>query len=232
MLADLLRAHPANEFPVHRADLYRRLLEQDSILGEWLRSGYQGLDVICMMAFRMVDDDRSSVRFDELPAWIRDVHPESDDFMETVLTAVRRSKLFREETTFDTLGARQGILAPQHELIGKYFASRHLRSSIRIGQQQKANGASIHDLACQARFLEVFFFSVDEISSSAELDFLMQQLLTSPNTFHLKIAAYIIATHPTLIGHSLRGRFELEQLEATLRDTPAVIVPSSSGFAG
>jgi hypothetical protein len=76
------------------------------------------------------------------------------------------------------------------------------------------------------RFLEVFFFCIDEIDSPADLLILLRELLVEPGTIHLKIVAYALATKPNFVSAEARQRLAEAQLQAAIEDTPATVAIS------
>ena len=224
LLAEILTEVAPEKVPVRRADLYRAIVERDTAVQQWFRSDSIEMQLIYELAFRMLYETRYTVKMDEATEIIRAQLPgdsgQDDEIVQAVLGAIRKSRIFKEEIEHDSCGISTTVVSFQHELIGKFLAARFVR--LNLFHQNGRSAITLSDLTREHRFLEVFFFCLDEISSSRELTVLLSEVLKFQDSLSLKIVAYALATkEPNLVSEEIRIQFNAAQLAAELKDTPA-----------
>jgi hypothetical protein len=214
------RLGPEN-LPSRRAALYATKLEDDSTLRKWVASADPRLGVVYALAFRMLAE-RRVLDQPTLAEWVREALAMRDidkDEVDAVTAAVRRSRLFREDTALDRLGRRQTVLALDHELTGAFLAARHVRAAL-TGPER----ATMLDFARRETWQNVFFFVVDELSAAMLPSALLDDLLARGRDPPLRIVAYAIESKKNE-QPPLPGRIEHAYASAKLRQdvqmTPA-----------
>jgi ligand-binding sensor domain-containing protein len=184
------------EIPIRRADLYRSIFDQDSAMKQLLGGDTANLEAVYFLAYRMIDDLRYTLSFDEAQDLVRRTGADSS----VVLSAIRKSKMFRDEQRRNLAGINEPALSFVHETMGKFLASRYLRAKFAVNQP---DSLELRSLANQHRFADVFYFFLDELTSRRDLNSALHLLIHEADALALKIVAYAIATKPTGIVDSV-----------------------------
>jgi hypothetical protein len=109
------------DIPIHRADLYRSIVENDSALA--VTAGAVDLASICHLAEIMFEEVRYSLRLDEATELLKGFASDPP----AVLQVLRKSRPFQEETRRNSSGLTEVGISFSHESFGKYLAARHLK---------------------------------------------------------------------------------------------------------
>ncbi len=226
LISEILRDLTPEEVPTHRADLYRELLHRDAALMAWVQSESVEILLIYGLAFHMFDEAPPLVSEDDLPRWVRRLMEDrsiSDSAtVDAIVQALQKSRMFRQEQVPGTLGISRIMIGFQHELMGKFLAARHLRSLL-----ERADDASMAELAMlsgKPRWLDVFFFVIDELNSSRELNQFLMSLIRAGGLMRIRLVAYALGTKPSeLIQSEVRELYSKAKMEADLHETPAAL---------
>lgn len=226
LISEVLLALPPEEVPTHRADLYRELLHRDAALIAWVHSESVEILLVYALAFRMFDEAPPVVSEDDLPRWVRRLMEErsisESVTVDAIVEALQKSRMFKQEQVPGTLGIPRIMIGFQHELMGKFLAARHLRSLLERGAD--ASMAELTMLSGEPRWLDVFFFVIDELNSSLELNQFLMSLIRAGGLTRIRLVAFALGTKPPeLIQSEVRELYSKAKLEADLHDTPAAL---------
>jgi ligand-binding sensor domain-containing protein len=219
LLARIAASTGAAQVPIHRADLYRTILDEDGSLQPWVESNDPRLLTLYALCFRMIAEQRVLQEY-QLRDWIAAEPNISSNSVSTVIKAIHASRLFSHETDHGVLGSERALIGFRHELIGKFLAARHLRRLIESG----ATPATINyvKLSGDASWLEVFYFVIDEIGSPGPLNWLLTEVLAAGGPVRTRVAAYAIGTKPPEhIDTGVRSAYVNAKLAEDLARTPA-----------
>jgi ligand-binding sensor domain-containing protein len=227
LIGEILQALPPEEVPANRADLYRELLYRDRALKSWVKSESIEVLVIYRLAFYMIDEVKSVLSEDELTRVVRrllEEHQISEGaIVDNIVSALHKSHLFRHEQIRGKLGIPQNVIGFQHELIGKFLAARYLCSYIEAANKEIS--IDLITLSNNPRWLDVFFFVIDELNSSRELNQLLMNLMKAGGLLRTRMVAYAIGTKPAeLIQNKIRESYREAKIKADLRQTPAAFL--------
>jgi ligand-binding sensor domain-containing protein len=228
LLIEVVTALGPAKVPTHRAELYRAILGQDSALIDWVETGDPSLGIVYALAFHMFGEARV-LTTDRLRDWLleelqaRGSGADQKKRLNDLMDRIYRSNLFREETAINLLGQATPVIGFQHELIGKFLASRHLRSAIEQ-RKPEARDAWV-ELSRDARWLDVFCFAVDELSDGHALNAMLEALLVDANDLQARIVAYAIGTRGDRIHPRVQQKYSAAKLDEDLQRTPATHAP-------
>jgi len=217
LLAEVAKALGTARVPTRRAELYREILKHDGALSPWVESGDPLMAVIYGVAFRMVDEHRV-LQDGQLRDWIAADSAAGGDGVGRIVKAMQASRLFRGEVERDVLGKEQPVTGFRHELIGKFLAARHVRRMIGPGAQA---GVDYVGLSGDERWLDMFYFVVDEIDSAPVLNRFLRELLAAGGPCRMRITAYAIGTRRAELGREVLLAYEKAKLDEDLALTPA-----------
>ena len=222
VIKDLSRTLGPAQLPTGRAELYRKFIEHDQPLSEWARSADPRIRAVYALAFTMLKS-RRIVRADEVEAAVREVMDGlvgcSQEMAPEVTQHVLSSRFFSDTVRTDVLGQTHKVLVFRHELMGKFLAARHLRRAIE--RDWNNTGRAITELARQRDWFEVFFFIVDEIASSDQLDELLLSLIAGGSDDSLKVVAYARQSRGDFVGDRVGRLYDEAKIKIDLADTPA-----------
>lgn len=188
LLTETLNSGFTDDMPLHRADLYRSILDRDTAMSGLRLLGGKNMLAVYHLVLTMIEDVRYSLTADEvLDLVVRDV---ADG--ELVLQYLRRSRLFNEEQRRNAAGILEEVLSFTHETMGKFLASRYLKEILRSDHSEVSS--RISELVGCERLEESFRFTVDELQSKGDLDRLARALLLDGSSAALSILAYMITT--------------------------------------
>jgi ligand-binding sensor domain-containing protein len=191
LLAEVVERLSGAQVPTHRAKLYSAILNEDGSLRSWVARNDSRLLTIYALAFRMIAEQRV-LGDSQLREWIAAEPNVSGDGVETIVNAIRASRLFRDELQRDILGRDQPLTGFRHELIGKFLAARHIRRL--ITEDSKPSAVDYIALTADELWLDAFFFVIDEINSTSVLNNFLVAILAAGGTVRARIAAYAIRT--------------------------------------
>jgi hypothetical protein len=207
LLCETLVATNHSQVPVHRADLYRSIVDQDSALMPLMED--VRINAVYRLAETMFEEFRYSLRLDEVNELLNRFNVDA----QTVIEAIRKSRSFHEENRRNVVGLNEITISFAHEMIGKYLAARHLR--ILLQERKPEISDRIWTLAADQRFEDIFRLIVDELANQKDITLFMNILLDHPTQSHLKITAYAIATKPqVLVEKQFIDRFTEAQVVA------------------
>jgi ligand-binding sensor domain-containing protein len=224
LLGEVLQVAAPEDVPTKRAELYRSLLETDTALAPWVKTDNPEIRVIYELAFRMVDEGRRVLREDELADLLRsslEAHRVMNSGrVAALLQSLERSRMFRREQE-RLLGLKQTVIGFAHELVGKFLASRHLRTLITDSGAPPWEEA-LH-LTGEPRWLEVCFFAIDELPPGGKvLERFLLDLLRQGGALRLRLVAYAMGTRsPEAISLEVRETYNRAKMAEDLRETPA-----------
>ncbi len=188
LLSQMFQAGIGTVIPLHRADLYRSILDRDTALTELRLSGNKDMASIYHLALTMIEDVRYSLTADESMELL-----DRDGVVGSkILEYIRRSRLFNQESKRNAAGITEEVLSFAHETTGKFLASRYLK--LTLGSMDPVMVSRLRALADYSRLEESFRFLVDELESKTALGRLGKLLLDQPSEASLRIMAYVIAT--------------------------------------
>jgi hypothetical protein len=132
LIAEVAGRIGPEHLPSRRAALYAAKVEDDSALREWVATADPRLGVVYALAYRMLAKRRV---LDEptLAEWVREAleklaeqrEPAARDLkaheVDAAMSAVRRSRLFREDTALDRLGPEMITQAQTFHAIHRRF---------------------------------------------------------------------------------------------------------------
>jgi hypothetical protein len=199
--------------PTHRAELYREILNQDGALKPWVESGNPLLAIIYGLAFHMISE-RRVLQDGQLREWIAADPAVSGDAVANIVNVMQASRLFCKEVERDVLGMERPVTGFRHELIGKFLAARHVRHAI----QQGASPAVVDyvSLSGDELWLDMFYFMIDEIDSSALLNRFLKEILAAYGPTRERITAYAIGTKGAQVATEVRAAYEKAKLGARI----------------
>jgi hypothetical protein len=218
LLAEVATTLGTARVPTHRAELYRDIMNQDGALKPWVESGDPLLATIYGLAFRMVAE-RRVLQDDQLREWIAAEPTVSRDDVAKIMQATQASRLFRREVERDVLGKARPVTGFRHELIGKFLAARHVRRL--IGQAADSATVDYISLSGDELWLDMFYFVIDEIDSSAILNRFLMEILAAGGPARMRITAYAIGTRRAAVGSKVLASYEKAKLDEDLALTPA-----------
>jgi ligand-binding sensor domain-containing protein len=220
-----MRIERPQDVPKNRAALYAHLLSQDTALSSWLKTGSPEIWTIYHLAFMMVDESRKVLSEDDLAAWVLRASDQkvgaSPDMVAVVIQGMQRSRMFQQEVERLPLGMSRPVWAFTHELLAKFLASRHIRSLLETIEPTGYD--EIVALAGEPRWLEVFFFVIDELSSRRPLNQLLSELAEKGGPLRQRIVAYGLGTSSEeMIDREIWEAYSKSKVLADLRGTPAI----------
>jgi ligand-binding sensor domain-containing protein len=217
LLAEVAVALGTARVPIHRAELYAEILNQDGALSPWVESSDPLLLSVYKLAFRMVAE-RRVLQDDQLREWIAADPAVSGDAVAKIMQAIQASRLFRREVERDVLGQEKPVNGFRHELIGKFLAARHVRRMIGQG----SNGTLDYvTLSGDELWLDMFYFVIDEIDSSPALNHFLRELLPMGGPARKRITSYAIGTRRVELDKDILATYEKAKLDEDLALTPA-----------
>jgi hypothetical protein len=137
--------------------------------------------------------------------------------------------MFRREQE-QLLGLKQTVIGFAHELVGKFLASRHLRTL--LTNPSSPDWEEVLNLTGEPRWLEACFFAMDELPPGGKLlDKFLQDLVLRGGPLRLRLAAYALGTRaPEVISQEVRAAYNQAKMAEDLRETPASIALAGLEF--
>jgi hypothetical protein len=218
LLAEVAITLGTARVPIHRAELYAEILNQDGALSPWVESGDPLLFSVYKLAFRMVAE-RRVLQDDQLREWIAADPAVGGDAVAKIMQAIQASRLFRREVERDVLGQEKPVNGFRHELIGKFLAARHVRRM--IGQGSKETPVDYITLSGDELWLDMFYFVIDEIDSSPVLNHFLRELLSIGGPARKRITSYAIGTRREELDKDILATYDKAKLDEDLALTPA-----------
>jgi len=177
--------------PTRRANLYAERLKADTAIKAWSDAADPQLDVLYAVAWRMLEGERI-VAPEAFSTWVKEELaarglPASD--VQNVTDALRRSRQFRDVKTRDRLRREQDAVTFDHELVGKFLAARHLRSTL----GGEGRDAALRHSAAET-WQDVFLFAIDETPAMKLPALLLDSLIEKGGEIRLALVAYAIKT--------------------------------------
>jgi hypothetical protein len=217
-LAKVAKALGTARVPTHRAELYQEILNQDGALRPWVETADPLLNTIYSLAFRMVAEHRV-LQDDQLRAWIAVDPTVTPDAVAKIVQAMHASRLFRREAERNVLGKEQPVTGFRHELIGKFLAARHVRRIIE--RRTDSTKTDYVNLSGDQLWLDVFYFVIDEISSSSVLNLFLREISAARGSTRMRIVAYALGTKRADVEMDILRAYERAKLDEDLIPTPA-----------
>jgi sugar lactone lactonase YvrE len=223
LIGEVLKELAPEEVPTHRADLYRELLNRETALQDWVHTDSREIQAIYGLAFRMVDEVQRVLSEKDLTEWVREILQEQgaaeDAPVAAVVKGVERSRMFRREQVRSGLGLEETGIGFQHELEGKFLASRHLRMVV---EKEKMTPAWIIEFSGDHKWQDVLFFSLDELNRRQKLNDLLSALINAGGALRQRLVAYALGTKPEgLISEEVKVAYSRSKIETDLLETPA-----------
>lgn len=223
IVADILKRLSPEAVPTRRAALYAALLNEDSVVEQWVAADDARIRAVYAVAFRAIDENRRALAAAELSQWTRAAleaqapgKPVDPGVIASVVQAVGRSRLFNEEAQQDALGRPRKMIVFQHELIAKFLAARHLRLQLAVPVRD-----DVLALNGKSRFLEVFYFLIDELESPAVLNAFLEALLERSDDVRVRLVAYALQTKGPLVDEHVRDAYHAVKIKSDLTGSPA-----------
>ena len=122
--------------------------------------------------------------------WIRSAFEASEingELLEPTIESLRSSAQFREVTLRDQLGQEQNAITFDHELVGKFLASRHLRWLLEGGSSNE-----VLNVVKSESLQDVLFFAIDEMNGAELPSLILNSLLEMGGPIPLAAVAYAI----------------------------------------
>lgn len=211
--------------PTRRAELYAELLRQDAALGPWAEQNDVEIQAVYTLALRMLQERKvlpnhvlRQLLREVLQSHAAQLASAPRQAIDDMIQAITQSRLFREESHRDASGTRQPALWFEHELFGRFLASRHIWGV--LSGHDTYQRVAMLELAGHEAWSEVFYFVIDAIGSERELHPLLQALLEGGGDCRLRIVAYALAVHETMISEPLRQQYFFARLRSDLQQTP------------
>ena len=107
--------------------------------------------------------------------------------MYTVTEVLSRSRQFRHVKMRDRLGREQKTITFDHELVGKFLASRHVSVMLESASRKEAL-----QLATDEVWQDVFFFVIDEAEALLLPELLLDDLIYQGGAISFALVAYAI----------------------------------------
>jgi ligand-binding sensor domain-containing protein len=230
LLGGVLQAAPPEEVPTHRAELYAKLVQEDTALSVWMKTDSVEIRVIYKLAFRMVEEGRRVLNEDDLTGWVRQMLEEQEvtgaESVAAIVQGVQRSRMFRQEKERLPLGLTRPVMSFGHELLGKFLASRHLRDL--LSDPATPAWEEVLNLSGEPRWLEVCYFALDELPPGGRvMERFLQDLLQNGGALRLRLVAYALGTRPPeAISQEVWEAYNQSKIAEDLRETPANIAPA------
>jgi len=220
-LGESLTGVQPEDMPTHRADLYRELLNRDGALAKWVQEDSGEIRVIYGLAFNMINEGRRVLEEGELASLVR-TQVEAQQIqdpaaVQTVLDAIRRSRMFAQEKEQNIPGLSRIVVRFQHELMGKYLAACYLLPF--VGKPRDEVPVNFLQLSNDPKWFDVFCFIIDKMDSSYKLNFLLNELLEDKTSLRLQLVGYAIGTtSPDFIDRNIREDYFSAKVQADLQD--------------
>ncbi|HLZ06571.1 MAG TPA: HEAT repeat domain-containing protein [Bradyrhizobium sp.] len=213
VLASLIAKSGPELVPTRRAALYRKLLETDTALHEWVELDSPKIRALFRLAYDLFQKEPPVTPIGEIGSRIReclvsqDLEPTDDD-VEEVLEATKGSSLFKTETSAAPLSIE--LLSFKHEVIGKYLTAQHVLSQIsRPDAGEKIS--AIASMTFDQRWEEVFAFVIEGAEERHDLNGLLKALVDrrrkKNRLFAERVVATALAIKGDVIEPSIRERF-------------------------
>jgi hypothetical protein len=221
LLAEVfVHGEPASA-PTRRADLYREFLRSDSAFGPLRSRRGKEMQAVYAVAFRMLREMRQFVRVEVLGEWVdnelRLLGVDDSATMTDIVDRISRSRMFREEVRKSLVGVDH-LIGFRHELIGKYLAANHLRQEVMYGGN--ALPPALLQVNADARFIDLFYFLIDELDSPNELNHVLSTVIEVGSESSVRVVAYALSNKPYFVDAVIRQKYHDARIQLDVQDAP------------